>query len=427
MDRAQANGYSANAEGWANLGQGAPEVGNIPGAHPKPTSIDLTPFGESVHEYAPTTGIPELRKAVAEYYNKTFRQGKKSQYTMDNVCIVPGGRAGLSRVASIIGPVNTGFQCPDYTAYSNLLGVFKNLVPIPTQLSAEDGYKLNVANMRREIRDRGLSAVLMSNPRNPTGTLVQGEELKEMTHMARQMHFSLILDEFYSWYLLEEAGEVEGEKRTKSRKPVSAAEFIEDVEEDPVFLIDGLTKNHRCPSWRVCWVVGPSDMIKALAETGSFLDGGANRILQAAAVPMLDVDRCETDRLALQTLFRAKRDHVLSRLEKMGFKIRYKPIATFYLWLDVGDLPAPLNSGTVFFEELLREKVIVTPGTFFDLNPSHRRNIIDAPCERFVRISYGPPMEELDRGLDGFERVVNKVRANGGKGFGKGYKRHDTK
>jgi aspartate/methionine/tyrosine aminotransferase len=66
-----------------------------------------------VLEYAPTTGTKELRTAVANLYNHQYRQGKASQYTTENVCIVPGGRAGLTRVASVIGNVYTSFQIPE--------------------------------------------------------------------------------------------------------------------------------------------------------------------------------------------------------------------------------------------------------------------------------------------------------------------------
>lgn len=64
-------------------------------------------MGEGCFEYAPTTGVPELREAVAKLYNADYRKGKKSQYTMDNVCITPGGRAGLTRVASVIDEVRS--------------------------------------------------------------------------------------------------------------------------------------------------------------------------------------------------------------------------------------------------------------------------------------------------------------------------------
>jgi hypothetical protein len=92
-----------------------------------------------------------LREAVARLYNTTYREGKPSQYTYENVCIVPGGRAGLSRVAAVIGDVycvryisdmhpfhmssltfTQSYQVPDYTAYDQMLSAFKRLVPVPT-------------------------------------------------------------------------------------------------------------------------------------------------------------------------------------------------------------------------------------------------------------------------------------------------------
>ncbi|KIM72217.1 hypothetical protein PILCRDRAFT_744416 [Piloderma croceum F 1598] len=131
-DRAMANGFSyASSHLWSNLGQGAPEVGEIPDAPPRPTTLAMPT--DSL-EYAPTTGVKALREAVAHLYNDTYRKNKESQYTFENVCIVPGGRAGLSRVAAVIGDVYTSYQIPDYTAYDQVLSAFKRLVPVPTAL-----------------------------------------------------------------------------------------------------------------------------------------------------------------------------------------------------------------------------------------------------------------------------------------------------
>jgi hypothetical protein len=67
-----------------------------------------------------------------------------------------------------------------------------------------------------------------------------------------------------------------------------------------------------------------------------------------------------------------------------------------------------------FFDALLQEKTIVVPGIFFDLNPAKRRDLFDSPCHHFVRISYGPKMEQLKMGLDGIERVVKRARGDSG-------------
>ncbi|KAG6814561.1 hypothetical protein H0H92_000089 [Tricholoma furcatifolium] len=428
-DRAMANGFSyANSHEWANLGQGAPEVGPIPNAPPRPSAI---PIPTDSLEYAPTTGVKALREAVANLYNVTYRANSTSKYTYENVCIVPGGRAGLSRVAAVIGDVYTSFQIPDYTAYDQVLSAFRRLVPVPT-VSFKNKYKLDIEQTKKDIQTQGLAVILASNPRNPTGQVIKGNDLKDLVALGRE-GTSVILDEFYSWYNYPD-------KESGYGKSVSAAEYVEDVNEDATVIIDGLTKNWRLPGWRICWVLGPKNLISALSQSGSFLDGGANHPLQLAAIPLLDPTLvalekvghlCMEDQhhiyrrlqVALQKHFKAKRDHVLARLHALGLDVDLPPTSTFYIWLNLEKLPAPLNNGLVFFEELLKFKTIVIPGIFFDINPSHRRNLFNSPCHHFVRLSFGPPIEDLDKGLDAIGMVLRNVRKSGTENIGHGYKK----
>ncbi|GAA5880296.1 hypothetical protein JCM16303_003885 [Sporobolomyces ruberrimus] len=402
-ERATANGFSPGNAEWANFGQGAPETGEIPGISKRPNTINLDELsqegGADVNEYAPATGVPALREAVAKMYNELYRKGKSSQYTAANVCIVPGGRAGLTRVTAVIGDVLVNYTVPEYTCYDQILSTFKRIVPLPSILHEEDSYHLSPAKLETQINELGITALMLSNPHNPTGQVIHGEELKKLVEISRKKEMTVILDEFYDQYIYEEGLE-----------QVSAAEFIEDVNSDNIVLIGGLTKGFRLPGWRVCWVVGPSELITAVGQSGGYIDGGASHILQRAALPLLEPSRVRSDRKALQTHFLKKRNHVLSRLKEMGFEIKNPPNATFYIWLDLRQLPKPMNSGMVFFEECLKEKVIVVPGQFFDVNPSNRRNLLDSPCDKFIRLSFGPPLEQLDRGLDAIQRVVERVR-----------------
>lgn len=157
---------------------------------------------------------------------------------------------------------------------------------------------LNLDKLKRNIREQGLSVVVASNPRNPTGQVIAGEDLKDLCELARH-GTSVALDEFYSSYIYE-LGE---------GASVSAAEYVEDVDNDPVFILNGLTKCWRLPGWRCCWVLGPKSLIKALGEAGSYLDGGASHVIQKAAVPLLDPAWVRNDRIGLQRCFKAKRDY----------------------------------------------------------------------------------------------------------------------
>ncbi|RBR19455.1 uncharacterized protein FIESC28_05610 [Fusarium coffeatum] len=396
-ERASEYGYLDDPDAWANLGQGAPEVeDDIEGCFPRPDTINVSMAGR---EYGPTAGIKPLREAVAKLYNEAHRQGKESQYTWENVAIVPGGRAGLIRIAAVLGNSYLSFFLPDYTAYNEMLSLFKNFAAIPVPLSEEDGYHIHPDKIAEEIA-RGTSVILTSNPRNPTGRVIVNPELAEIQDLCRD-RATFISDEFYSGYYYAD---------NCSGSTISAAENVEDVNEDDVLIIDGLTKRFRLPGWRIAWILGPKEYINAIGSCGSYLDGGASHPFQEAAIPMLEPELVRNEMIHLQSHFREKRDFVVRRLREMGFVIKYVPDSTFYLWLNLEGLPDSIADGLNFFQACLEEKVIVVPGIFFDLNPSRRRDLFDSPCHHFVRLSYGPRMDILKMGMDAIERVVTKHR-----------------
>ncbi|MCP4807974.1 MAG: pyridoxal phosphate-dependent aminotransferase [Proteobacteria bacterium] len=392
MTQARKAGWRPEHPDWANLGQGAPETGELPGAPARITQIDLeTPH----HQYAPVDGLLELRQAVAELYNSRYRQGKASQYTADNVAICAGGRLGLTRLVSTLGFVNVGHFLPDYTAYEELLGSFHSFVPIPVALDPETQYGFGPEALEKEILGRGLSALLISNPCNPTGKMLHGEALARWVRTSRDLGCALMVDEFYSHY------NYVGDGLT-----VSAAEFVDDVDRDPVVILDGLTKNWRYPGWRVSWTVGPRDVIEAVGSAGSFLDGGCAHPMQRAALPLLAREVADAEAHALQRAFRAKRSRMLEGLEALGIRVDLAPQGGFYCWGELSRLPEGLRTGMDLFRAGLDQGVIVVPGEFFDIDPGHRRPDRASRFARFARFSFGPSMVTVERGLKSLERTI---------------------
>jgi N-succinyldiaminopimelate aminotransferase len=398
---ASARGYRSGHPDWCNLGQGQPETGPLPGAPSRITSIEIDP---SDHEYAPVGGITELREAVAALYNRLFRRGMPSQYTAANVAVSGGGRAALTRAVAALARVNLGHFLPDYTAYEELLDIFRLVTPIPILLSREQGYRFSVDELRREVLGRGLSTLLLSNPCNPMGKLVSGHELAEWVGVARETDCTLLLDEFYSHYIWTSADDEPG-------PIVSAARYVEDVDRDPVVIVDGLTKNWRYPGWRVTWTVGPRSVIEAVESAGSFLDGGGSKPLQRAAIPLLDTDAVLAETAAIQKAFRAKRDLMLRRVAELGLHLDRSPDGTFYAFAAVRDLPPAISDGMAFFRAALEHRVICVPGVFFDVNPGHRRAQRLSRFHQYVRLSFGPDIEEVSRGLDRLEQMIASSRA----------------
>lgn len=387
-------GFKPSSPDWCNLGQGQPETGPLPGSPARLQSVSIDPEDQ---EYAPVAGVWELREAVASLYNNLYRKGMPSQYTAENVAIAGGGRAALTRAAAALGRINLGHFLPDYTAYEELLDVFGGFTAIPILLEAQEGYRFGADALRREILGRGLGAILLSNPCNPTGKVVQGNELAKWVATARELDCALLVDEFYSHYVW--AG---------PEPMVSAARYVEDVDRDPVVLFDGLTKNWRYPGWRCGWIVGPRSVIDACASAGSFLDGGGSRPLQHAAIPLLDPALVKQETTAIREAFAKKRQLALDGIRSLGCTVDVAPEGTFYVWASLANLPAPLDDGMSFFQRALEKKVICVPGEFFDVNPGKRRRGRSSRFRQHVRFSFGPSEATVAEGIRRLQELVSQ-------------------
>ncbi len=393
---ANRHGFASHPDEWCNLGQGMPESEALPGAPPRVSEL---PILAGDQEYAPVAGLWELREAIASYYNELFRRGMGSKYSAENVAVSGGGRSALTRVAASLGNINLGHFLPDYTAYEELLGVFRMFSPIPILLEPERGYAFSGADLRREVLGRGLAAILASNPSNPTGKVIGGSDLADWVATSRDLDCALIFDEFYSHYIWRPDLVANGAIET-------AARYVEDVDRDPVVILDGLTKNWRYPGWRVTWTVAPKKIIDGVTSAGSFLDGGGSRPLQRKATELLAPTVAIAETKAIHAEFGKKRNKLLNGLRDLGFTVDLPPEGTFYVWASAEHLPASLSDGMSFFRAALERKVICVPGEFFDVDPGKRRGGRPSRFRRHVRFSFGPTMAKIDLALERFQALI---------------------
>lgn len=391
-------GYSADNPDWSNLGQGQPEVGPLPGAPPRFDRIDIAP---SDHAYGPVGGLPALREAVARHYNRLHRTGKRSQYAAENVVIASGGRTSLTRGGASLGDVRLGYFIPDYTAYEDLLTAFRRFEPVLVADTAQSHFEITPTELAARVRTLNLGALLLSNPCNPTGRAIAGDELAAWVRLARESGCTLLMDEFYSHYVWRTPGS------DRPTAPISAAAYVEDVNADPVILFDGLTKNYRYPGWRVGWAVGPESAVRSMTASGSFVDGGPPCPIQRAALAVLEPVRADQETDTVRRVFREKRDLTIERLRQAGVEFPREPEGTFYAFGSIARLRPPLNDGVTFFRQALEHRVLTVPGEYFDVNPFRKRPG-PSPLAGWVRFSFGPPMDNLRAGLD---RLCAMIRA----------------
>ena len=387
--------YRGNPE-WCNFGQGQPEVGKLPGGIDRIENIEVEQLD---NEYAPSAGLKQLREQIASTYNELYRKDKKSKYTFENVSIAAGGRTLLTRMAASLDNVNLGHFLPDYTAYEELLSTFGTFNTIPIMLKPEDGYQFTSQNLRDEIMGKGLGAILISNPCNPTGTTIHGRQLKDWVNTCTELECNAIMDEFYSSYVWE--GVARGET-------LSCAKYIKDVDEDGIVIVNGLGKNWRYPGYRIAWAIGPKQIITSLNSAGSFLDGGAPRPLQKEAIQLLAPESWTKETIAIQDTFSKKRQLMLDGLRSIGVTFDREPGGSFYLWGNVSELPPGLNTGMEFLRAALEVKVIAVPGAFFDINPGKRMKKAGSRFNNYLRFSYGPDIKTLAIGIKRLKELVDK-------------------
>jgi aspartate/methionine/tyrosine aminotransferase len=396
MAEAAKLGFTNGAAGWCNFGQGQPEVGPIDGA---PKRIETCQWTQSDQAYGPAAGIAALRQAVADHYNRLYRGGHHSKYHAENVAIAAGGRLSLARLFAALGPVRLGYRTPEYAGYEEMLASHAHrLTPVRVTTRSEDGYTLCGSRFAATLAEHRLDAFLLSNPCNPTGQLLDAATMRGYLAAARHHSSVLLLDEFYSQFIYNADG-------SAADQPVSAARVIDDVEADPVLLIDGLTKGFRYPGWRLSWTVGPARIIEQITRVASAIDGGPATTVQRAALDVLEPAYADQETYAVRATFARKRTLMLHGLASIGIKVPHPPRGAFYVWGDIGALPDSLRDADAFFEAALRQRVVTVPGRCFDVNPAGAREP-EADYRRWVRFSFGPSADNLQLGLARLRELV---------------------
>ena len=389
-------GYYNGHPDWCNLGQGQPEVGPVAGAPERINHIDLKPLD---HAYGPLGGTVEVREAICDYVNRTYRQGK-SKYTIDNVSFASGGRLALTRLYSIFADgTRIGYKNPDYTAYEDYLNTLRQRCAlIEIRADEKDGFSVPPEKFVNFIHQEKIDAFVFSNPCNPTGEVLSCNDLQKYVETARRENCLLGSDEFYSQFVYNPDG-------TPADHPVSSLPYIEDIENDPVVVFDGLTKGFRYPGWRCGWALGPKYIIEMINRAASAVDGGPSTCAERAAIAALQPGQAEQEVIATRQEFAYKRKLLLDGLAKLGIKPVRAPLGTFYLWCSVADLPGDLSDADNFFFSCLREKVMTVPGHFFDVRPFRTRPS-DEPYRHWVRFSYGPDRNTIAKALKRITKVV---------------------
>lgn len=401
VNEASKLGFYNGHPDWCNVGQGQPEVGTIEGAPDRIESLKLQPSDAA---YGPVGGTPEVREAIADWVNRTYRKGM-SQYTAENVSFACGGRLALTRLYSIFKDgARIAYKNPDYTAYEDYLYPLRhNCELIELRAEEKDGFTVPVERFENFMHDVRPNAFVFSNPCNPTGQVIKDEAMDRYIDAARKENCLLGADEFYATFSYNEDG-------SPAEKAVSALPYVKDINRDPVIVFDGLTKGFRYPGWRAGWAIGPKYLIEMINRAASAVDGGPSTMVQRGVIEELAEGHAEAELLATRKEFAVKRKMMMEGLAELGIHTpANQPLGTFYLWASIENLPGKLSDADYFFHACLQKKVITVPGHFFDVRPFRVRPT-NEPYRHWVRFSYGPNRQTIKTALERIAQVIEEHR-----------------
>lgn len=401
VNEASKLGFYNGHPDWCNVGQGQPEVGTIEGAPERIENLKLEPSDAA---YGPVGGTPEVREAIADWVNRTYRKGM-SQYTAENVSFACGGRLALTRLYSIFKDgTRIAYKNPDYTAYEDYLYPLRhNCELIELRAEEKDGFTVPVERFEDFMHDVRPNAFVFSNPCNPTGQVIKDEAMDRYIDAARKENSLLGADEFYATFSYNEDG-------TPADRAVSALPYVKDVNRDPVIVFDGLTKGFRYPGWRAGWAIGPKYLIEMINRAASAVDGGPSTMVQRGVIEELAPGHAEAELLATRKEFAVKRKMMIEGLAQLGIHTpTNQPLGTFYIWASIENLPGKLSDADHFFYACLQKKVITVPGHFFDVRPFRVRPT-NEPYRHWVRFSYGPNRQTIKTALERIEQVIKEYK-----------------
>lgn len=291
--------------------------------------------------YAEALGIPELRSRIAQHYGEAYGV----DVSPGQVVVTSGSSGGfqLAFLAAFDAGANVALAMPAYPAYRNILKALDlNIVPVRTD--AQAGYQMTAAALDAAAREHNLDGVLIASPANPTGVMIDPQELKAIAKVAREHDLTLISDEIYHRLTYGTVQEM------------TALAASSDA-----IVINSFSKYYSMTGWRVGWMVVPEEFVRPIERLAQNLFISVPTISQIAATRAFDATQ-ELD--ANFSVYQANRDILMSGLPEAGFTRLAPSDGAFYIYADVSDLT---DDSEALCQRILEEAdIAITPGTDFD-------------------------------------------------------------
>mgnify|MGYP000998937405 FL=1 len=336
------------------------------------------------HKYTPAKGLPALREAIAA---KTLRDSGY-EVSPDDVIVTNGGKqAVFEAFAALVDPGDEVIlPTPYWVTYPECVRLSGG-TPVEVFAGADQDYKVTVDQLEAARTPR-TKAVLVCSPSNPTGSVYTPAELTAIGRWALEHGVWVITDEIYEHLLYEDA---------------VSAHIVALVPElaDQTVVLNGVAKTYAMTGWRVGWLIGPSDVVKAATNLQSHMTSNVANVSQRAALAAVsgDLSAVETMREA----FDRRRRLMVSMLSAIGGLRVPTPRGAFYAYPSVEDLigrtlrDRTIDSSITLADAILEHvEVAVVPGEAFGRSG-------------FLRLSYATGDDAITEGVGRVAELLAEI------------------
>ena len=325
--------------------------------------------------YTSNSGLPELRLEVTRYMKRRF----DLNYDPTEVLITVGGSEAIDvAVRSLVNPGDEVIvPMPSFVCYEPIVRMAGG-VPVIINTKEENGFKLTPDELRSAITEKTKMLVL-PYPNNPTGAILEREELEALADVLRDTNIAILSDEIYA-------------ELTYGKRHVSIASV--DGMMERTIIASGFSKAYAMTGWRLGYLCGPRTWLTQMTKLHQYAIMCAPTVSQFAAIEALK--NGDEDIAEMAAEYNRRRVFICEGLRKIGIPT-IMPEGAFYIYPYIGGYG--LTSEQFCERLLMEEKCAIVPGTAF------------GECgEGYARISYAYSVKHIAEALEKIERFVNKLK-----------------
>jgi len=336
------------------------------------------------HRYTPTPGLPELRDAIV----KKTKRDSNYEITADQVLVTNGGKQSVYQsFASVLDPGDEVLlPSPFWTTYPECIKLAGGKA-VEVFADESQNYLLSVTQLEKALTPK-TKVLLFCSPSNPTGSVYSPEQVKEIGEWASKNNLWVITDEIYEHLLYD------GAKSPSICVSVPALA-------DRTIIINGVAKTYAMTGWRVGWMIGPKDLIKAATNLQSHLSSNVSNVSQRAAIAALTGDLSAVHKMG--EAFDRRRKLIVKLLNEIPGVSCPTPTGAFYVYPSVKGVlgktirgKTPKTSAELATLILDEVEVAAVPGEAF--GPSG-----------YLRFSYALGDDDIVEGIGRVKKLLSEA------------------